>query len=408
MSSPKAHAKGSLSHSDSEQLLKLYKDPKFGLLSKSKFVDKAKASFPHLTKKSIGEFVANQELQQITEKQKFKGYYKIVAPPHSFQMDIFFMDKYKRTNQYSSFLLFVDILSRKMFVHPLKDRKITSILSGIKELTGDLKMTNVYSDDEFNKKEVISYFQNRGVNFSSIVSKEEHISKGNRLGIIDTATRTIKRMINKYLLSENTTRYINVLDDLVENYNSTEHVGLGGETPDSVFEDEKKQQQIYEKANKHNAQLQKSIDLDVGDYVRKSTDKGKFEKEKQSFSREIYNIYDTDGYKYILIDFDGKVLERRYKYSELLKIDPTKTKVKPLNEILDLHYGKKTTKPTEKPYDAVAEANKDYKKAKKVLRKLRAEGIDAEKVYIKKSRKTLIPHKKEAVGIDSHLDTFED
>ena len=59
----------------------------------------------------------------------------------------------------------------------------------------------------------------------------------------------------------------------------------------------------------------------------------------------------------------------------------------------------------------MAEANEDYKKAKKVMRKLRAEGIIPEKVIIKKvmkSRKTLIPKKREAGGVDSHLDLLED
>jgi hypothetical protein len=99
MSSKKVNSKGSLDPSDFEKLQKMYKDPKVGLLSKSKFVDKAKEALPHLTKKSIAEFVSGQELQQITQTTKFKGYYKIVAPPHSFQMDIFFMDKYKKKNQ---------------------------------------------------------------------------------------------------------------------------------------------------------------------------------------------------------------------------------------------------------------------------------------------------------------------
>lgn len=64
-------------------------------------------------------------------------------------------------------------------------------MRGIKKLTGQMDLSTVYTDYGFNKKEIKDYFKSKSIRLSSIVSKEEHISKGNRLGIIDTATRTI-------------------------------------------------------------------------------------------------------------------------------------------------------------------------------------------------------------------------
>ena len=47
-----------------------------------------------------------------------------------------------------------------------------------------------------------------------------------KLGIVDRFVRTLRGMINKYMAMHNTTKYINVIDDLVENYNTSYHSGI--------------------------------------------------------------------------------------------------------------------------------------------------------------------------------------
>ena len=375
-----------------EDLKKLYKDSKFGYLSPDKFVLKAKAKFPDLTKKQIKEWVVQQETTQITKKSEFKGYYKTVAPPHSFQIDIFFMDNYKRYNKYGAFLMFIDILSRKMFIEPLKSRTLDNVLQGIEKVVRRIgKVNSIFSDNEFDKKDIKEFFKSKDIKFSSLVAKEEHISKGNRLGIVDTATRTIKRLIKRYMLEENTPKFIDVLDDLVENYNDTPHSGISNKTPDDVYADEKYQKEYYEKALSHNASLQKKIDLEIGDYVRKSITKTKFEKEKQTFSKEIYVIYDIDGYKYRLMDMNGHLVSGRFKYVELQKIDPDKFKgfdIPSFTTILSRHSGtalKKAPKPVN-VMNIIEDTAKEARKTKKILNKLKSEGITASKVIIKSTR----------------------
>ena len=46
------------------------------------------------------------------------------------------------------------------------------------------------------------------------------------MGIVDRFVRTLRGMINKYMAMHNTTKYINVIDDLVENYNASYHSGI--------------------------------------------------------------------------------------------------------------------------------------------------------------------------------------
>lgn len=168
------------SRSQYRRLEALYRDPSFGLLSKSKFALKAKSKFPTLSTKQIQDFIAARTLQQTTQRKPFKGYYKIAAAPRNFQMDIFFIDAFKRSNKYGTFLMMVDILSRKMFIEPIRSRKKDVVITAIGKLVGVAEPLRLFTDDEFNRKDIKDYLSEKGVQLSSIVAKEEHLSKGNR------------------------------------------------------------------------------------------------------------------------------------------------------------------------------------------------------------------------------------
>ena len=56
--------------------------------------------------------------------------------------------------------------------------------------------------------------------------KYVHVNDAHKLGIIDRFIRTLRGMINKYQSAYKTTRYINILDELVENHNNSYHSGI--------------------------------------------------------------------------------------------------------------------------------------------------------------------------------------
>lgn len=214
------------------------------------------------------------------------------------------------------------------------------------------------------------------------------------LGIVDTAVRTVKKLINKYMDMTDNPKFESAIDEIVDIYNTTPHSSLKGHTPDYAYKDIKLQAKLYKEGQTHNAQLTKSIDLDIGDYVRKSLDKSKFEKEKQSYSKTVYVIHDIVGKKYVLMDENGNIDERHYKYSQLLKIDPNKTKVFSLYKTLEKKYRgnqnkkRRVEEVEEQNESKVEEARRLYKKAKRTMRQLKKEGIDADTVVMKEvSRK---------------------
>jgi len=307
-------------------LNKLYKDPAFGLLGKTKFKLKVKKLHPKISNKEIDEFVESQELQQVNKAKPFKGYYKIVANLYTYQTDIFYLKQYKNTNNNKYiFMIFTDILSKKMFVYPLKSNKKEDILNCLQDFTKNNKVNGIEGDNEFNLKDIKDYLDSKNITYSFDIAAQDHFSKGNKLGIVDSSVKTIKRLIRNYMLSTNSTRYINELQNLVNNYNDTPHSSLPKhKTPDEMFDDEEALKKLKSKLEEHNSSLNKKIDLETGDLVRIAIDKHIFEKEKMTFSKELYIISDVDGYKYRVMDLEGNELKRKYKYFELLKVNEDK------------------------------------------------------------------------------------
>jgi len=146
--------------SNKQILNKLYKDPAFGLLGKTKFKLKVKKLHPKISNKEIDEFVESQELQQVNKAKPFKGYYKIVGNLYTYQTDIFYLKQYKNTNNNKYiFMIFTDILSKKMFVYPLKSNKKEDILNCLQDFTKNNKVNGIEGDNEFNLKDIKDYLE---------------------------------------------------------------------------------------------------------------------------------------------------------------------------------------------------------------------------------------------------------
>ena len=64
---------------------------------------------------------------------------------------------------------------------------------------------------------------NNNINIKYVQVNDHH-----KLGIIDRFIRTLRERIKKYQSAYKTTRYINVLDELVDNYNNSYHSGIQG------------------------------------------------------------------------------------------------------------------------------------------------------------------------------------
>jgi transposase InsO family protein len=133
------------------------------------------------------------------------------------QIDLFDFSKYSHWNSgYKYLLCVVDVFSRKAFVAALK-RKSDTTDAMSKILVKDTPIL-IQSDNgtEFLNKSFQRLLKSMNVRHITV-----DVGNHKRQGIVERFNRTIALLISRYQESRNTNRYIDVLDDLVYNFNHT-------------------------------------------------------------------------------------------------------------------------------------------------------------------------------------------
>lgn len=330
-----------------EELLKVIKDnPSWKVLSKQKLIKKIRDEYD-IPIKIINEYYDNREMTQVFKPpvSKKENQLVITAPPKSFQIDIVIYPGFKRyNNNIDKFLLIIDVISRKMWTYPLKDGTMNEVLDKYEQFIKDVdvNVNSVSGDNFFNNDMFITFNEELGIQVFTDVAKDDHITKqGNKLGIIDRAVRTLKNMLNKYMLEEENLKWTDYLDDVIDTYNNSQHRSLKNDTPNEVYDDDDYSSRIHEAQSKKNKKNFNEYDLQIGDKVRHLLGKNIFEKEKQKYSTEIYEIVSREGYRYKLKGEDGEDLKRLYRPNELQKVNVNslekRVNNKDINEAKKLH-----------------------------------------------------------------------
>ena len=297
-----------------EKLNDLFYKEKLGVASQATFINQVKNRYPDIKLKDVKEFLKNQEINQITTDNKKTYNYKITAPPRTFQIDIFW---FRRGETLQPILLLVDILSRKAFFYMLSKKTQENILDALKLFKSEVgEINGLEGDNEFSKTDIKQFCNDNNIRLDTSVSKEEHITKGNKLGIIDRLVRTLRELIERYFnfVGNKKDSLKEVIYNIIETYNNNIHRSLNKMTPNEAFKNEKFQavQQLNNSAINQN--IYKSIDFNNGDNVRILQDKSIFDKGKNKFSNDVFKVEGRKGYK--IITSDGI-----YKPNELLKVN---------------------------------------------------------------------------------------
>uniref|UniRef100_A0A6C0EIM9 Integrase catalytic domain-containing protein n=1 Tax=viral metagenome TaxID=1070528 RepID=A0A6C0EIM9_9ZZZZ len=322
---------------DNRELLKnLYHDPKFGFTSKEIFKNKIKKNYPDISLKEVDELYSNLEINQMFKKPIIKKskFYKITDVPLTFQIDIMIFDKSQKNKNRGIFmyLTLIDILSRKAFMYPLTSRKGIDIIESYNKFIDELnskynkKPVKIIGDDEFNFKAFIQYNNKLNIMLDTQVAQDDHIIKGggNRLGIIDRFTKTIKLKIKKYQLSTGNINFYDIYKDILDNYNNTIHSSIYNNTPNEAFENKDIQIKYRKETLDYNDNINNKINLKIGDTVRAIKKKKIFDKENIRFSKKIYIIDEIKNYKYIIKDESNNIKKKLYKFNELQLVDKDK------------------------------------------------------------------------------------
>jgi len=303
-----------------EIIRRYYYDPKTGFISSNALHKKLRKDGHNISLKKVRDFIKKQETAQIhTTPKRTKGRY-IDAQPYSFQMDLLFYDKFKTINRgFGVFLVLIEITSRKAFVYPLKSKTAEQVKEALEKFFKKQKEVKyIYTDNgkEFLNSKVQKILSDNIENTHFILQDDNHRS----LGIINRFMRTLRERIEKWITANKTKKFIDVLDDLVNNYNNTENIS--GWTPNKAHKNTDILRQIRIEKSIKSAEFFEKRPLDIGDKVRIKVNTNIFTKgSKPKFSSGIYKIIERKGGRYKLEKPDGTELKRLVLFDDLLKID---------------------------------------------------------------------------------------
>lgn len=342
-------------------------DPKQGYISANKLAKKL-----NIPLKEAKAIVKKQETDQIFHNKPIKksNYFPIVSNPRSYQADLLFLDKYARANGGVKALFnIINTTTRMAYTYPIKTKMQEEIANAFEDFVARIKgkISTITTDNglEFKNKEfkkITDEFNIR--HYFTDPNEKRNTSR------VERYNGTIRNLIYKYLLTNDTLKYIDVLDDLVYNYNNTPHNSLFSKSPATIDDDTVVKIMLREKEMFDEVDTQNNK-FSVGDKVRSLNKRNLFEKGRATYSKTIKTITEKMGNSWILDNDKTK----RYKYYELVKLGDVETK--PVKE--------DEQKPVKQYNQQVKEVDKE-RKVEKELRKIKYK-IDTDKLIPQRSKR---------------------
>ena len=278
-----------------------YKNPKTGLSGVYATHKRFGGTIDNIKKK------LNEDSGYQINKQGGRTYYFPIRGRGigSYQVDLMFPPPYKGID---TLLCCINVNSRYAYVYPLRGKKnVYDAMEKIINDADDDKRPIVYlqSDkgSEFNNYRMKQLFEDNDISYNT-VKKADHAGQGK----VERFNGTLRRLITIYCSVHDTNNWVEVLDDLVYNYNHRVN-RMMGTSPIKANE----YMQMLHALEQYKKAKQQFDRIKVGDKVRLLKDKDIFDKGRKEWSQEIYNV---DGIDHNTFLVDGK----RLKHYEVQKI----------------------------------------------------------------------------------------
>ena len=254
---------------------------------------------------------------------------------------------------YRYLLVCIDVFSRLAFVVPMRNKTTEMVVECFKEIIDKVSPSIINCD---NGSEFTSHAFKELINRRGIIINYVNVSDHHKLGTVDRFVRTLREKLNKYMSMYNTTKYIDVLPKIVNNYNTAYHSGIKKAPNEVKDEDEEEIELTRRKYIKAKKEEQK---FNIGDKVRHILNKKQFDKGTLAqFSKMVHKIISQTEHTYTLDN--GNM----YKYYELQKVDNVHTI----------------------PNTNIEPTREQLKKKNTIKRKLNNEGIDQQVINEKRAR----------------------
>ena len=291
---------------------------------------KAKVQHPKINLGTVKDWLNKQQTAQLNDKPvKQNNFLPIYSEsPYAFQIDLTFFPRYKKQND-NNYVLFtaININSRFAYAYYSKDKNMNTILDILKQMEKKTIINSIYCDEgtEFNNKEFKDFCEKESINL--IMFKDD----SHKLGIINRFHRTLKDKLTKYFNAEDSVRWVDVIDDIINNYNNTINRGIGFKPIEvnSFIEN-----YLIEQAKEKTGQIIKDdySDIKEGLYCR-ILNKNKLFSDKMTskYNDQVFKIMKIKNNSVIVENINDDSIEYEVKKSNI-KIIPKPERVKELKE----------------------------------------------------------------------------
>jgi hypothetical protein len=227
----------------------------------------------------------------------------------------------------------IDVFSKYGFLVPLKNKTNTCVQEAFENIFkhSGRKPEHLRTDKgtEFNGKNILDFFKKNGINYYTTKNPDV------KAAVVERWNRTIKTRMWRYLTHNNTYRYIDVLDDIVNAYNNSVHTTIRM-APAEVNETNVLQvwKNLFSKQTNYTKPRFK-----VGDTVRIVKERKHFEKGYETkWSEEIFTVHRIIKHPrpaYELQDLNYETIDGYFYEDEIQKVTVPKTKTFKIDKILD-------------------------------------------------------------------------
>ena len=315
-----------------------------GLSSKNNLYKAAKTVYPIIKKRELEDYLINDDVYTLHKPSKKRYPTNIIQAASIDQIwhaDLTDLSHISVYNNNTNFILFViDVYSRFLWLKPLLNKKAKTVAEAMHDIFKKEKRIPGYICTDKGKEFLGSDFQKLLKSYGIGYFNPNSIHKAS---LAERVQRTIKTRMNKYFSLHNTYKYIDVLDDFSLCYNSTHHTSLNM-TPNDVVNGKLPSIRVIKKNNN----IRKNL-LKIGDYVRVSKMKDKFEKGyEQSWTTEIFKIKDIVDHlpviMYKLVDLKDDVISGRFYREELQRVKYDENKIFKIEKVISKYYDNKKRK----------------------------------------------------------------
>lgn len=266
------------------------------------------------------------------KKPKIRNPFFVYSLREQVQMDLIDMQKHSEFNDNIRFILVaIDVFSKYVWIAAMKQKTSKDSLIAVKKVVQEIqadrqpKIKHVLLDrgKEFSNTLVYAYFRQHNINVI-------HPNSDVKAAVAERLNRSLKNIIFKYMTENETFRYIDKLDLLLQSYLSRPHSAIGFLTPIEAEQPTNHNKVLnahytrYSKIIK--SQWKKEPKFKVGDIVRLKTASTAFDRGfKEQFTREYFTIESVKRrmpvIQYTVRSMDtDEVIEGSFYTEELQKI----------------------------------------------------------------------------------------